>query len=217
MANVTCGNSLRMNLNDYRGLSAYEIAVQNGFTGTETEWLASLKGEPGKSADGITVNRKRPIDGNISVTGADINLSPGSPETVAAVVESIRNGQNNGLTKEAIVNDLTTGGADKALSAEMGKQLNRTKPNVFWVAAQIPTTEWIGVRAPYSRDIRLDGVLSNSAQCAVQYSPAVGADELFADVGLRVTGQKADALTVQVKKVPTSAFDINVYVTILQE
>ena len=26
------------------GLSAYEIAVQNGFNGTETEWLASVKG-----------------------------------------------------------------------------------------------------------------------------------------------------------------------------
>ena len=32
------------------GLSAYEIAVANGFTGTEEEWLASLKGNPG--ADG---------------------------------------------------------------------------------------------------------------------------------------------------------------------
>ena len=29
------------------GSSAYEIAVENGFTGTETEWLASLKGEKG--------------------------------------------------------------------------------------------------------------------------------------------------------------------------
>lgn len=28
------------------GLSAYEIAVKNGFSGTEDEWLASLKGEP---------------------------------------------------------------------------------------------------------------------------------------------------------------------------
>ena len=33
------------------GLSAYEIAVKNGFEGTEQEWLASLKGEPGK--DGV--------------------------------------------------------------------------------------------------------------------------------------------------------------------
>lgn len=30
-----------------RGYSAYEIAVQNGFEGTEEEWLASLKGERG--------------------------------------------------------------------------------------------------------------------------------------------------------------------------
>lgn len=29
------------------GKSAYEIAVDNGFTGTEAEWLASLKGEQG--------------------------------------------------------------------------------------------------------------------------------------------------------------------------
>ena len=29
------------------GLSAYEIAVKNGFKGTEQEWLASLVGSPG--------------------------------------------------------------------------------------------------------------------------------------------------------------------------
>lgn len=33
------------------GKSAYEIAVENGFNGTEIEWLESLKGQPGK--DGI--------------------------------------------------------------------------------------------------------------------------------------------------------------------
>jgi len=29
------------------GKSAYESAAANGFSGTETEWLASLRGEPG--------------------------------------------------------------------------------------------------------------------------------------------------------------------------
>ena len=29
------------------GDSAYQVAVNNGYVGTETEWLASLKGEPG--------------------------------------------------------------------------------------------------------------------------------------------------------------------------
>lgn len=37
-----------------RGYSAYEIAVQNGFTGTEQEWLDSLVGAPGADgADGV--------------------------------------------------------------------------------------------------------------------------------------------------------------------
>ena len=31
------------------GYSAYEVAVQNGFVGTETEWLASLQGRDGDS------------------------------------------------------------------------------------------------------------------------------------------------------------------------
>lgn len=34
------------------GLSAYEIAVKHGFSGTEVEWLSSIKGEAGK--DGKT-------------------------------------------------------------------------------------------------------------------------------------------------------------------
>lgn len=33
------------------GKSAYEIAVEYGYVGTETEWLASLKGEPGETPD----------------------------------------------------------------------------------------------------------------------------------------------------------------------
>ena len=38
------------------GKSAYEIAVDNGFVGTETEWLESLKGEAGRSITGITTD-----------------------------------------------------------------------------------------------------------------------------------------------------------------
>ena len=38
------------------GLSAYEIAKQNGFTGTEEEWLESIRGEKGDSITGATVD-----------------------------------------------------------------------------------------------------------------------------------------------------------------
>lgn len=33
------------------GKSAYEIAVEHGFEGTEEQWLASLKGDPGAKGD----------------------------------------------------------------------------------------------------------------------------------------------------------------------
>ena len=36
---------------EMRGYSAYDIAVQNGFVGTEAEWLASLIGPQGPKGD----------------------------------------------------------------------------------------------------------------------------------------------------------------------
>ena len=54
------------------GLSAYEIAVQNGFNGSETEWLESMKGEKGDKGndgeDGYT-----PIKGTDYWNEDDIN------------------------------------------------------------------------------------------------------------------------------------------------
>jgi|GEM_PF-1934657 len=55
------------------GKSAYEIAVENGFSGTEIEWLESLKGQPGK--DGINgkdgANGKDGVNGINGKDGAD--------------------------------------------------------------------------------------------------------------------------------------------------
>lgn len=45
-------NSLLCNIKDGEdGLSAYEVAIKNGFEGTEEEWLESLKGEDGAPCD----------------------------------------------------------------------------------------------------------------------------------------------------------------------
>ena len=51
------------------GLSAYEIAVKNGFTGSETEWLESLKGDNGK--DGT--NGKDGVNGADAVGDTELN------------------------------------------------------------------------------------------------------------------------------------------------
>ena len=47
--------------NGQDGKSAYDIAVDNGFVGTETEWLESLKGQDGQ--DGIVMDA--PSDGKL--------------------------------------------------------------------------------------------------------------------------------------------------------
>ena len=55
------------------GKSAYEIAVDNGFVGTETEWLESLKGEDGATPT-IGTNNHWFIDGvdtGVSAVGKD--------------------------------------------------------------------------------------------------------------------------------------------------
>lgn len=44
----TDGDGGKVTRYNWRGYSAYEIAVQHGYTGTEEEWLASIKGETGE-------------------------------------------------------------------------------------------------------------------------------------------------------------------------
>lgn len=44
----TDGDGGKVTRYNWRGYSAYEIAVQQGYTGTEQEWLASLKGDTGE-------------------------------------------------------------------------------------------------------------------------------------------------------------------------
>ncbi len=70
LSEVQNGSNGTNGKNGENGLSAYELAVQEGFTGTLTEWLNSLKGADGKDgADGV--NGKNGADGKDGRDGAD--------------------------------------------------------------------------------------------------------------------------------------------------
>ena len=59
------------------GKSAYEIAVERGFEGTETEWLESLKGESvkgDKGDDAVTPEIKIGENGNWYINGVDTGI-----------------------------------------------------------------------------------------------------------------------------------------------
>ena len=86
MANIQCSGGLRMALDDYRGLSAYEIAVKNGFEGTEEAWLQSLRGQDGKTH---SVNGVEQLDGNIQLTGDKIPMSLSDPRTLPQIAQGM--------------------------------------------------------------------------------------------------------------------------------
>ena len=60
-----------------RGKSAYEVAVENGFSGTETEWLASLKGATGAPG----ANGKDGENGKTPYVGDNGNWYIGADDT----------------------------------------------------------------------------------------------------------------------------------------
>lgn len=79
------------------GLSAYEVAVKNGFVGTEQEWLASLKGEPFTYEDftpeQLEALQKPAVDAATRADGAaqSANTAAGNASTAAQNANNVAN------------------------------------------------------------------------------------------------------------------------------
>ena len=105
-----------------RGKSAYEVAVENGFSGTETEWLASLKGATGApGADG-----KDGTDGKTPYVGDNGNWYIGADDTGkpsrGAKGEKGEKGEkgDTGATPNLTIGSVTTLEAGQNATASMG-------------------------------------------------------------------------------------------------
>ena len=75
-----------------RGYSAYEIALQNGYVGTEEEWLESLKGDKGDPGEGVPTGGTA---GQIlsKASGTDYDTEWVNPPDISNMVTT--NGQQN--------------------------------------------------------------------------------------------------------------------------
>jgi len=90
------------------GKSAYQVAVQNGFTGTEEEWLQSLKGEQGPAGP----------QGPEGPPGPQGEQGPAGPQG-----ERGEKGEKGDPGPNNIYDGLDSDATDYALSAKRGKEL----------------------------------------------------------------------------------------------
>ena len=88
---ITVGTTMNpQRIGEYieNGKSAYELAVLNGFKGTEQEWLDSLKGQDGENG----VNGANGKDGYTPVKGVDYYTEADKAEMVELVLAALPNG-----------------------------------------------------------------------------------------------------------------------------
>ena len=113
------------------GKSAYEIAVEHGFVGTEAEWLESLKGIDGKNgADGLP--GKDGKNGTDGLSGRDgINGTDGKSAYIIAVEHGFSGTENEWLQslkgadgRDGITPDMSNY-ATKADIAELQEQIRQ--------------------------------------------------------------------------------------------
>lgn len=121
------------------GLSAYEIAKQNGFTGTEKEWLESIRGEKGESITGATVDSDGYLILNLS-SGQSIKteLKPiieakQYADSAAASATQARESEVNAATSLSQANtsalQASASATDAASSASKAKQSETSAAN----------------------------------------------------------------------------------------
>lgn len=201
MGSVTSiGAQITMDMQTWRGYSAYEIAVQNGFEGTEEEWLASLKGEPGDDAATITVNRKEAVDKNIMLYGTDIYVQSGSTRTIAQAMENM-------VTSDVVVDSLDSDDTTKPLSAAAGARLAAAIAGMARMSTHqvtLPAANWDDDN---QQTVDLEGVTADQVLIIVG---APESYEAYSDAMVWCSAQGEGTLTFSAKYTPSVDVKANV-------
>lgn len=178
------GEELKLEVQRFRGESAYEVAVRKGFEGTEAEWLASLHASSG------TVNGIGPDEtGDIKLRAGNIPMSAEDDETVAEAVSkvqekasaAVRYDTAQKLTDEQKTQARTNIGAASAedVDGKVAESVKATEAQTFTdtqkeqartnigaaaaadYTATLTASGWTGDAAPYTQEATVAGILAS--------------------------------------------------------
>lgn len=181
------GKDLKMEVQRFRGESAYEVAVRNGFEGTEAEWLASLHASSG------TVNGIGPDEtGDIKLRAGDIPMSAEeNADTVDKAINKVKGKADAAVRYDAAQSltdtqkaqartnigaasvadvDEKISGSVKATEAQTftDTQKQQARTNIGAAAAAdytatLTVAGWTGTAAPYTQEATVAGILASDS------------------------------------------------------
>lgn len=144
-----------------QGDSAYDIAVQLGFEGTEAEWLASLKGETGANGrdgqDGAPGAPGTPGRDGVSPTVQTSTITGGNRVTITDAEHpqgqtfDVMDGDDYALT-DADKREIAADAANTVISEpEFGEQISQAVDN-YLDAESMPKAQYTGLIIPLAYD-----------------------------------------------------------------
>lgn len=203
-------------------LSAYAIAVKNGFEGTEEDWLASLKGEKGDKGDKGDPGDGGEGSGDMSAVtydpqGKKQDIFKYTDDMIAAIPTPDVGGQINAHnTHNAAHNDIRVAVNNAASAASAAQATANSKATTVSYTASVPAS-WVEETANggYYQIVAVGGILSTDNPIVdVVLGTDADANEAYLEAWGVVTRivTADDSVTLYATDVPETAFTIQIKV-----
>lgn len=174
--------------------TAYSIALAHGFEGTEAEWLASLKGDPGNTGPQGATGPQGPA----GASAFDQAKAAGYTGTETAFGAAL-----SGLPPHLSDTDLHISTSERAAwNAKAAKPTVRT--------LTLSTAGWDSTAK--TQTVTCSGVSADETTQLITPTPALASQTAYYEAGILCTGQASNSLTFTATTVP--AENLTVYVVI---
>lgn len=203
---------VRVQLERWKGYSAYEVAVRNGFNGTEKEWLEHLGGNINVTVNGRVVDDT----GNITVTAEHMTVLDEGQITVA---EKLNELTNEKFDAEDLVQDVSTAETDKPMSAAAGKAVDKKaerKTETYAQKVALPVAKWEKDGEIYGQSVAVEHITIDQNKTSAIVSPPTDRtmEEVYLDVQVRAAAQGDGVLVFTCIEKPEIALEANVMVIV---